>query len=298
MELLLSCLHTRSSRAVSAQVQREVSIGAFAGATAFEARDTVALWRRILDAFLPAMNMAECSVVQNEALQRIEELVQRRIRQRERRRIDIIALGASAGGVPILSELMSHLPAELPVTLLIVQHLSRRVPSVLPELLARRSAIRIAPAVQGAPIYLGYAYVAPPNYHLMVAGGALALSDDPPVHFVKPSVDVLFSSAAREFGNRLASVVLSGSGEDGADGTRAVHQFGGFTVAQDPQTAPYASMPEAAIATGCVDLVVPEAQIAPLMRELALSGRPNGGKSAALGTQFAREASGRFGRSS
>src|SRR5205807_3722319 len=128
-------------------------------------------------------------------------------------------------------------------------------------------------AVRRGMIYLGHAYVAPPASHLVITDGRLDLVDGPPVHFVKPSADVLFESAALAFGPRLMSVVLSGSGVDGAAGTRAVHDHGGITLTQEPESVDFRGMPEAAIATGSVDYVGNLQRLGSIIERLVLEGK-------------------------
>lgn len=275
LTLFLKFLQDAAPASLAVTVRQEVCAGAFAGDTPEEARHTLVIWRRTLDGFLPALSKTRASKLVAATIARLEEPIEMALRRWERRRIDVIVLGASAGGVEALSSLMPQLGPDLPVTLIIVQHVGHDGPSVLPAILSRHSGIHIAPAVENAPLYLGYAYVAVPNRHLTVGGGRLRLMDAPPVHFAKPAIDVLFRSAAAAYGTRLASIILSGAGRDGADGTRAVHELGGLTIAQAPVGAAYGAMPEAAIATGAVDLVIPQGELASYIRRLALSGRPS-----------------------
>jgi two-component system chemotaxis response regulator CheB len=274
IDLFLTTLYSADMAPLAASVRHQVIAGALAGAAEREARDVMGIWRRTLEAFLPAINKSESAVSVNAAMDRIEEAIIEQVRRWERRRIDVIAIGASAGGVGVLTDLMPQLDAQLPVTLVIVQHVGRSGPSVLPAILARHSGMHIAPGVQGAPLYLGYAYIATPNAHLSVERRRLSLTDEPPEHFAKPAIDVLFRSAAEAFGRHLAALILSGAGQDGAAGMRVVHQMGGFTIALSPEGLAYGAMPAAAIATGAVDQVIPELELAPFIRRLALSGHP------------------------
>jgi two-component system chemotaxis response regulator CheB len=141
------------------------------------------------------------------------------------------------------------------------------------SVLARHIPISVSAAVDGGALHLGSAHVAPPGWHLVVAGGALRLLDAPPVRFVKPSADVLFGSAAAAFGRRLASVVLSGTGSDGAAGSGLVRKYGGTTFAQDPGEAEFGGMPAAAIATGDVQHVLPVSDLARVLGRAVLRGR-------------------------
>lgn len=274
IDLFLSTLYSGAARPLAAAIKNQVVTGALAGASEGEALDVTNIWRRTFEAFLPGSNKNESASFVNAAMDRIEEAVIEQVRRWERRRIDIVVIGASAGGVGVLTDLMPQLDAQLPVTLVVVQHVGRTGPSVLPAILARHSGMHIAPGVKGAPLYLGYAYIAAPNSHLVVEQRRLNLTDAPPEHFAKPSIDVLFRSAAEVFGHHLAALILCGAGQDGASGIGIVHQMGGFTIALSPEGLAYGAMPAAAIATGAVDIIIPELELAPFIRKLALSGRP------------------------
>jgi two-component system, chemotaxis family, protein-glutamate methylesterase/glutaminase len=178
----------------------------------------------------------------------------------------IVALAASAGGIPALKILLGRLPAGFPVPVLLVQHLDPRRQTVLAEVLARGTKLSVKLAEHGERPRPGLVHVAPPGRHLTVAAdGAVALSDAEPVHFVRPSADVLFESAARTHGSRVLACVLTGTGQDGADGVAAVRRHGGTVIVQDPKTAQFSGMPLAALAA-CPDaLVLPVERIGAAM---------------------------------
>lgn len=185
------------------------------------------------------------------------------------------AIGASSGGLQALSKLLSQLPADFPLALLIVQHLGADAGDGLARLLDQRCAIRVKEADEAEPIRPGTAYLAPPNYHLLVENtGALALSVDPPVSFARPSIDVLFESAAMVFGPQLIGIVLTGANADGSRGLRTIKQYGGLTVVQDPAEAEATPMPRAALEATPVDHVLTLDQIADLLLELPASHPP------------------------
>jgi two-component system, chemotaxis family, protein-glutamate methylesterase/glutaminase len=190
--------------------------------------------------------------------------------------VDIVAIGASAGGVEALRVVIDSLPARLPIAVVVVQHLNPRVPSRLAELLGRHSRLPVKEAADGESIVAGVVYLAQPGRHLLVREGRLGLSDSALVHFSRPSVDSLFESVADAYGDRAVGIILSGTGVDGAAGVRAIKAHGGTTIAQDPATAAYDGMPEAARATGCVDLVLPLTGIGPAVA--ALVGSRVGGE--------------------
>jgi two-component system, chemotaxis family, protein-glutamate methylesterase/glutaminase len=181
---------------------------------------------------------------------------------------DVVAMGASAGGVEALHIVVEALPVDLPVPVLIVQHMDPRHRSMLAGLLARRCRLRVKQATNGESVEPGTVYIAQPDAHLIVRDGRLVLTDTKQVHFSRPSIDLLFESVADAYGDRAISVILSGSGVDGADGTRAIKSKGGTTIAQSPATAAHGGMPQAARATGCVDVTLPLEEIGPAIVNL------------------------------
>ena len=157
-------------------------------------------------------------------------------------------IGASAGAVDALLQVLPQLPKGYPLALLIVVHIPPDSKSTLPELLASRSQITVKEAEDKEPILPGTGYVAPPNYHLLVEPDfRLSLSNEEPVLFSRPSIDVLFESAADAYGDSLAGVVLTGGNSDGARGLRAVEAAGGIALVQSPETAACSEMPLAAL---------------------------------------------------
>ena len=173
------------------------------------------------------------------------------------RDIDAVAIGASAGGVEVLSALLSALPADCRASFFVVVHIPRERPSLLAEVFRTRCALPVREAEDKEPVQPGTVYFAPPDYHLLLdRGPACALSSDEPVHFSRPSIDVLFDSAADIYGERLIGVILTGANQDGAEGLAAIGRAGGRTVVQDPVSAAVAYLPEAALKQGPVDLVL------------------------------------------
>jgi two-component system chemotaxis response regulator CheB len=178
-------------------------------------------------------------------------------------RYGVVAIASSAGGVQALTALLGALPGGFPVPIVIVQHLDPRHETILAEILDRRSALRVTLAEAGVRMSSGTAYIAPPNRHLLVGGdGVLSLTDSERTHFVRPSADRLFQSVADAYGPRAIACVLTGTGQDGASGVRAVKAAGGTVVVEDPDTALFAGMPAAAVDTCAVDVVVPLHEIA------------------------------------
>ena len=200
-------------------------------------------------------------------------------------RIDAVVIGASAGGVEALSVLLPALPATLRPAILIVQHLPRERASLLADIFAAKCARPVREAEDKEPVQPGAVYFAPPDYHLLVdrigdsqaqgrgrksapIAAQIALSADEAVNFSRPSIDVLFESAADVYGDRLLGIILTGANHDGAAGLAAVGQAAGVTVAQQPDTAQNSMMPMAAIKQSPVDYVLTLDQIADLLRTL------------------------------
>lgn len=158
-----------------------------------------------------------------------------------------VVIGASAGAVQALSAILPRLPADYPLPILVVVHVPDS-PSGLTTLFASKSAIAIREPEDKEPIAPGTVYLAPPGYHLLVEQNrSIALSADEPVLFSRPSIDVLFESAADSYGAGLVGVILTGANEDGARGAAAVHAAGGAMLVEDPATAYAAAMPAAAL---------------------------------------------------
>ena len=182
---------------------------------------------------------------------------------------EAVVIGASAGALDVLSNLLPGLPADYRLPILIVVHMPPDKTSLFAQLLRARCAIRVREAEDKEPIEPGVAYFAPPDYHLLVEQDKrLSLSDDEPVLFSRPSIDVLFESAADAYGGGLIGVVLTGANNDGANGLRAVVDAGGVAVVQEPGGAYASAMPRAAIAA-CPDArVLPVNEIAAYLREV------------------------------
>jgi two-component system, chemotaxis family, protein-glutamate methylesterase/glutaminase len=189
-------------------------------------------------------------------------------------RYDVVAVASSAGGITALSQLLGALPAGFPVPVLVVQHLDRRHETVLAQVLARRAQMPVKLAEAGEHAEAGTVYLAPPNRHLLVGSvGVLNLSDSELVHFVRPSADLLFESVAGAFGPRSIACVLTGSGHDGAMGVSAVKSRGGTVIVQDPASAEFGGMPQAAVDSGAADFVLPLGEIAAVIQGLIGVGR-------------------------
>ncbi len=190
------------------------------------------------------------------------------------RRYRVVLIGTSYGGVEALQELLPGLSPRLPAPVCVVQHRSRDEDSGLCEFLRDHSRLPVVEPNDKDEVLGGRVYLAPRDYHLLVERGRFALSVDAPVAFARPSIDVLFESAADAFGGACVGVVLTGANRDGARGLARIKERGGFAVVQDPAEAESRAMPEAAIAAASVDRVARLEEIAPLLNELCL--RPAG----------------------
>jgi two-component system chemotaxis response regulator CheB len=181
----------------------------------------------------------------------------------------VVAIAASAGGITALSRVLGGLPAGFPVPVLVVQHLDPRHKTVIADVLGRRTKMPVRLARDREKAEAGTIYIAPPNHHLLVGtDGGLMLSSSELVHFVRPSADLLFESVAGFCGPRAIACVLTGTGSDGAMGASAVKSRGGTVIAEDPELAEFKGMPEAAVASGAVDFILPLDEIAAVIRGL------------------------------
>jgi len=187
-------------------------------------------------------------------------------RRAPRAAYDLVVIGASLGGVAALRHLLAELPADFPAALAIVQHRRPDTESPLPNLLGAVSALPVREPRDRERIEPGVVYLGPAGYHLLVEPGWLALSVEGPVSWARPSIDVLFESAADAYRRRLVAVLLTGSSEDGAAGMEAVARRGGLTIVEDPGSAHSPVSPAAAIARTTVRHVLPLAGIAGLLR--------------------------------
>ena len=185
------------------------------------------------------------------------------------RPIDIIGIGASAGGLEALQEFLTHLPAGIAnIAIIIAQHLSPSHKSMLVQLLSRGTKLQVKEAKNGASLEADVVYITPPDTEISISKSRLSLRKPKNAAGPKPSVDIFFQSLAEHFGNRVIGIILSGTGSDGAYGIRAVKLSGGITIVQDPRTAKYDGMPQSAIDTTQVDYVLPPESMGALIKNL------------------------------
>jgi two-component system chemotaxis response regulator CheB len=184
-----------------------------------------------------------------------------------------VVIGASAGGLNALQKVLAPLPADFALPILVVQH---RLPSpddLLSFSLNESCKLVVKEADEKEPAKPGYVYVAPANYHLLVERDeTLSLSVDAKVCYSRPSIDVLFETAAQVYRSGLVGIILTGASDDGTVGLKKIKEMGGLTVAQDPDTAEYAVMPLSAIREGIVDKILSLAEIGSFLAQLLKKG--------------------------
>jgi len=189
---------------------------------------------------------------------------------------DIVAIAASAGGLMAISKVISGLPADFPAAILVVQHLDPRHRSLMADIISRRTPLHVKSAEEGDVISPSTVFIAPPDRHLLVnSDGTLSLTQSELVHFVRPSADLLFESAAASYRDRAIAVVLTGTGSDGSMGVQAIKNMGGTVIVQDEKTSEFFGMPGAAIKTGSVDFTLPLDEIAPALMSLVKGSEVN-----------------------
>ena len=174
---------------------------------------------------------------------------------------EVICVGASWGGLEAVGRLLSDIPDEIEVPIVIAQHRHTMSPGMLAELLQLRTRRPVQDVEDKMPIEPCNVYIGPPDYHVLVQRGSLALSVDERVQFARPSIDVLFESAAYAYGPGVIGIILTGANEDGAAGLAFVKRRGGVAVIQDPRSAAKRTMPDAAIAATAADAILPLEEI-------------------------------------
>ncbi|MFU8818515.1 MAG: chemotaxis protein CheB [Desulfurivibrio sp.] len=180
-----------------------------------------------------------------------------------------VVIGVSAGGLEALRLILARLPADFPVPVVVVQHQGPEAEGFLARYLDQRCEVVVKEAEDKETALPGTVYLAPANYHLLLEDdGSFALSLEGRHRFSRPSIDILFESAADVYGPRLIAVILTGANDDGSQGLAAVKRRGGLAVVQDPATAEVAAMPTAAIAAAAVDFVLPLRAIGPFLVNL------------------------------
>jgi two-component system, chemotaxis family, protein-glutamate methylesterase/glutaminase len=185
-------------------------------------------------------------------------------------RCEVIGLGASAGGPGAVVQVLRLLPADYPLPVLLVQHISPPFAAAYVDWLGEQIGRPASCAVDGEPVATvdGRVFVAPPDHHMVVRNGRLRLTADPARHSCRPSIDYLFESLAREYGSRATACLLTGMGRDGAAGLLALRQAGGHTIAQDEATSAVYGMPREAVALGAAQEVLGPSDIGRRLADL------------------------------
>lgn len=178
--------------------------------------------------------------------------------------VELVVIGASAGGLPALLDIVAGLPATLSTPIVIVVHTKAEADSLLPQILSRKSALRVQFAANG-PLKDGQIYIAPPNRHVLITAQGLQLNSGPRENGFRPAVDPLFRTAARVHGSGVMGIILSGAMDDGTYGLKLVKDAGGIAVVQDPAEASFPGMPLSAMRFVTVDHVLPAVEIAALI---------------------------------
>lgn len=189
----------------------------------------------------------------------------------------VVLIGGSAGALEVVSQLLGALPGDYATPIVVVIHLPRHRPSSLSEALSRTCRLPLREAQDKEPLAAGTVYLAPPDYHLLIdPGPSFALSVDEPVNFSRPSIDVLFESAADVVGAGCAGIIVSGANPDGARGLRAIHASGGLAIVQAPDDAEQRAMPEAAAAMTPDARVLSSQGIRQWLQQLSMAPTPSG----------------------
>lgn len=184
-------------------------------------------------------------------------------------RFQAIAIGVSAGGMEALKKILPFLPEDFRLAVMVVQHMKSDSDDFLARFLNEKCNLPVKQADEKEIVKGGHIYIAPPNYHLLIEDDlTFSLSVDEPVNFARPSIDVLFESAAEVYGKGLVGAVLTGANNDGSNGLKKIKSYGGLTIVQAPKTAEARQMPESAIAATEVDHLLPLSAIGPFLAKL------------------------------
>jgi two-component system chemotaxis response regulator CheB len=183
-------------------------------------------------------------------------------------RVSVVVVGTSLGGLSAMRVLLAGLPREFRPPIVIVQHRGKTADDALLTLLRKETFLSVCEPNDKEPLESGRVYIAPADYHLLVERNNLALSTEAPVNHARPSIDILFESAAESHGRGVVGVVLTGANEDGATGAARIKERGGVMLVQDAASAEAPAMPAAAIATTNIDKIVPLAELAAVLSDL------------------------------
>jgi two-component system chemotaxis response regulator CheB len=185
------------------------------------------------------------------------------------RTYDAVVIGSSTGGLNALRTILVNLKNDFSIPIIVVQHLSPDSENLLVRILDEQSPLRVREAEEKESPEAGCMYIAPPNYHLLIESDkTFTLSIDERVNFSRPSVDVLFETAAEAYRSKLIGIILTGANNDGSNGMKRIKELGGFTIVQDPASAEAPAMPQAALEKTPIDLVLSLDHIAQFLNGL------------------------------
>lgn len=180
-----------------------------------------------------------------------------------------IVAGMSAGGLDVLMNIFRNLDDSFPFPVFVVQHLHPDFKSELPEIIKRYTKMNVFESIDKCIIRSGSIYLAPADYHMLIERNyTISLSQDEKVNYSRPSIDLLFESAAYVWGDKLIGIIMTGANNDGAEGIKIIKKFGGLTIAESPESAEYSVMPSSSIETGCVDLIYSKEEIKLFLEKL------------------------------
>lgn len=185
-------------------------------------------------------------------------------------RYKCIVMGVSSGGMNALSTIIPNFPKEFPIPVIVVQHISPSSDNYMTRYLDSISKVTVKEVDEKEKLQKGFVYTAPPNYHVLVEEDeTLSLSVEDRINFARPSVDVLFESAADVFGSQLIGIILTGANNDGSMGIKQIKEKGGLTIVQDPETSEVNGMPNAALSATKIDHILQLEEIGPFLVKLA-----------------------------
>lgn len=168
-----------------------------------------------------------------------------------------VVIGVSAGGLHALIHVLGKLPADYFLPIVVVQHRGKEYKILLEEILQTKCLLKVKQADEKEPIQAGFIYIAPADYHLLIEQDeTFSLTSDKLVKHSRPSIDLLFTTAAEVYKDKLVGIILTGASSDGAEGMLDIKSSGGYTIAQDPKTAEYPYMPQSCITIGAIDKIL------------------------------------------
>ncbi|RMF60666.1 MAG: chemotaxis-specific protein-glutamate methyltransferase CheB [Calditrichaeota bacterium] len=194
--------------------------------------------------------------------------------RRSERKVDIVGIGASTGGPPVIKQILSALPPDFPAPIVIVQHMAQGFIEGFRDWLSDHTSLKVVLAEDGVYPRQGYCYLAPDDHHMVIdRSGRIALTSEPPEHNIRPAVSPLFRSLAMVYGQRAIGILLTGMGRDGAEALKLLKEKGALTIAQDKTTSVVHGMPGEAIRINAAEVVLPDYQIGPYLLDVIKNTR-------------------------